>query len=145
MRLVAPEMRVQSVSLVDFGDGGCVAIDAAWTATPERIEGRYDQIKSKQNGREDRADYFTFSRSCIGGYNNGRYPGFRQHVLMISGGKVIEDRRINDSAIIGAKACVKDLDVPGDSTVFGEGLNLVIRGDWRMAVVSHANGVFAYE
>lgn len=56
-----------------------------------------------------------------------------------------EVRAVDDNVIIGANACIKYQDVPGDSIVFGESPNLVIKENRKAAVDSYAKGAFFYD
>lgn len=78
-------------------------------------------------GRAKYGNYFTFLQGCTVGNNNGLYPTIGDFVTMMSNSSVIGNCHIGSNVVIGANACIKDVDIPDNCLVFGQSPNLIIK------------------
>lgn len=78
-------------------------------------------------GRATYGEFFRFSQNCTVGNNRGVYPVIGQRVTMMSGATIVGCSRIGDDVVVAANAFVKDVEIPGGSTVFGGSPDLVIK------------------
>ncbi|MCK5354870.1 MAG: hypothetical protein KAJ63_07095 [Methyloprofundus sp.] len=78
-------------------------------------------------GRAVLGEFFSFSQNCTVGNNHGVYPEIGERVTMLSGSKVIGNSKIGNNVIISANSYLKDVDIPGNSIVFGQSPDLVIK------------------
>lgn len=82
-------------------------------------------------GRAVYSNYFSFAQGCTIGNNNGKYPQLGSNVALCAGAMIVGDCKVGDNVTIGAGACVKDTDIPSDTTVFGSSPNLVLKSKRR--------------
>lgn len=78
-------------------------------------------------GRAKYGNGFEFSQNCEVGNNNNIYPIIGENCYMCACSAILGNSHIGNNVTIGAYACVKDQNVPDNSTVFGESPNLIIK------------------
>ena len=83
-------------------------------------------------GRAKYSDGFFFYQGCtVGGTRsvdgNLFYPEIGKNVWMYANSSILGKCRIGDNVNIGAGAIVKNQDIPGNCSVFGESPNLIIK------------------
>lgn len=76
---------------------------------------------------------FLFYQNCtVGGFhiykeNKIAYPTIGDNVRMFAGSMIIGSCNIGDNVNVGARALLKNCDIPSNSTVFGQSPNLIIK------------------
>lgn len=77
-------------------------------------------------------NFFAMQNCTVGGNRDRKtgelyYPVIGDNVKMYSVSKIIGKARIGNNVTLSANAYVKDVEVPGGATVFGQSPNLVIK------------------
>jgi serine O-acetyltransferase len=78
-------------------------------------------------GRAHYSNYFTVGQNCTVGNNRGAYPAFSEYCAMYSGSTVVGSCKIGTNAHIGARAFVRNMDIPDNSLVTGQAADLLAR------------------
>lgn len=78
-------------------------------------------------GRASYGNEFFAMQGCTVGGNKMKYPKIGDNVKMYSNSKVLGSCNIGDNVTLGANTYVKDTDIPGNSLVFGQYPNLIIK------------------
>ena len=78
-------------------------------------------------GRARYGECFAFNQNCLVGNSLDRYPTLGDHVMMLSGAKIVGASTIGHHCVLSANAYVKDEDVPPYSMVFGASPGLVVK------------------
>ena len=69
----------------------------------------------------------TVGGNLASGGRGAEYPVFGDDVLLFSHAKVVGSCHVGSRVVISANAYVKDMDIPDDSIVFGQGRNVVVK------------------
>ena len=80
-------------------------------------------------GRASFKNYFSFSKGCTVGNNNGIFPEFGENVTMLDKSKVIGKSKIGNNVIVTENTFIKDDDIPDNCMVFGTSPSLIIMGN----------------
>ena len=78
-------------------------------------------------GRGSYSNYFVFQQNCTVGGNHGIYPRFGEFVWLFANATVIGDTSIGNNVFVSSGALIKDESIPGNTIVFGQSPNLVLK------------------
>lgn len=75
---------------------------------------------------------FAMQNCTVGGNHNRKtgeinYPILGNHVKMMSGSKIIGEAKIGNNVTLAANTYIKDIEIPDNTTVFGQSPNLTIK------------------